>query len=64
MIEGGTRAIRYRALSGKSPGLATHCHVEVMRVRDYPVENFDRRAEDISVDHPDAVRHWRWGPTR
>jgi hypothetical protein len=38
--------------------------VEVMRVRGYPVEDFDRRAEDISVDHPDVVRHWRWGPTR
>lgn len=38
--------------------------VEVMRVRGYPVEDFDRRTEDISVDHPDVVRHWRWGPTR
>lgn len=33
--------------------------VEVMRVRGYPVEDFDRRAEDISVDHPDVVRHYR-----
>jgi hypothetical protein len=33
--------------------------VEVMRVRGYPVEDFDRRAEDISVDHPEVVRHYR-----
>ena len=34
--------------------------VEVMRVRGYPVEgDFDRRAEDISVDHPQVVRHYR-----
>jgi hypothetical protein len=33
--------------------------VEIMRVRGYPVEDFDRRAEDISVDHPDVVRHYR-----
>jgi len=30
-----------------------------MRVRGYPVEDFDRRAEDISVDHADLVRHYR-----
>ena len=33
--------------------------VEVTRVRGYPVEEFDRRAEDISVDHPEVVRHYR-----
>lgn len=32
---------------------------EVMRVRGYPVEDFDRSADDISVDHPDVVRHYR-----
>ncbi|WP_214405142.1 hypothetical protein [Pseudonocardia lacus] len=34
--------------------------VEIMRVRGYPVEgDFDRRAEDLSVDHPQVVRHYR-----
>jgi len=33
--------------------------IEIMRVRGYPVDDFDRRAEDISVDHPDVVRHYR-----
>ena len=33
--------------------------VELMRARGYPVEDFDRRADDISVDHPDVVRHYR-----
>jgi hypothetical protein len=31
----------------------------IMRTRGYPVEDFDRRAEDISVDHPDVVRQYR-----
>lgn len=33
--------------------------VEVMKVRGYPVDDFDRRADDISVDHPDIVHHYR-----
>lgn len=33
--------------------------VEVMRLRGYPVEDLDRRADDISVDHPDVVHHYR-----
>ena len=33
--------------------------VEIMRVRGYPVDDFDRRADDISVDHPDVVHHYR-----
>ncbi|WP_232662276.1 hypothetical protein [Pseudonocardia sp. TRM90224] len=33
--------------------------VEVMRTRGYPVDDFDRRAEDISVEHPDVVQHYR-----
>lgn len=32
---------------------------EIMRVRGYPVDDFDRRADDISVDHPDVVHHYR-----
>jgi hypothetical protein len=31
----------------------------VMRARGYPVEDFDRRAADISVDHPELVEKYR-----
>jgi hypothetical protein len=34
--------------------------VEVMRTRGYPVDDdFDRRADDLSVDHPRVVQHYR-----
>ena len=32
---------------------------DVMRTRGYPMEDFDRRAEDLSVDHPAVVRNYR-----
>ncbi|MCP3732498.1 hypothetical protein M9978_18910 [Sphingomonas sp. MG17] len=32
---------------------------EVMRVRGYPVTDFDHRAEDLSVDHPQVVQNYR-----
>jgi hypothetical protein len=32
---------------------------EVMRERGYPVDDFDQRAADISVDHPDVVENYR-----
>jgi hypothetical protein len=33
----------------------------VMRERGYPVEDFDQRAADVSVDHPDVVENYREG---
>lgn len=33
--------------------------VDIMRARGYPVDDFDRRADDISVEHPDVVAHYR-----
>jgi hypothetical protein len=33
--------------------------VDVMKTRGYPVDDFDRRAEDISVAHPEVVEHYR-----
>jgi predicted nucleic acid-binding protein len=33
----------------------------VMRERGYPVEDFDQRAADLSVDHPDVVENYRKG---
>jgi len=32
---------------------------EVMRERGYPVDDFDQRAADISVDHPAVVQNYR-----
>jgi hypothetical protein len=32
---------------------------EVMRERGYPIDDFDQRAADISVDHPDVVENYR-----
>lgn len=32
---------------------------EVMRARGYPVEDFDQRVADLSVDHPTVVQHYR-----
>ena len=34
---------------------------EVMRERGYPVDDFETRAGDLSVDHPDLVEHYRAG---
>jgi hypothetical protein len=31
----------------------------VMRERGYPTDDFDQRAADVSVDHPDMVEHYR-----
>jgi hypothetical protein len=33
--------------------------VQVMRDRGYPMDDFDQRSADISVDHPDVVEHYR-----
>jgi hypothetical protein len=32
---------------------------QVMATRGYPVEDFDRRAADVSVEHPDVVENYR-----
>jgi FtsZ-interacting cell division protein ZipA len=34
---------------------------DVMRERGYPVDDFDTRAADLSVDHPDVVENYRAG---
>ena len=34
---------------------------EVMRTRGYPVGDFEQSAGDISVDHPEVVKHYRAG---
>ena len=40
-------------------GVADRLVTEVMRERGYPVDEFDRRAADISVDHPQIVDNYR-----
>ena len=40
---------------------ADHLVEEVMRVRGYPVSDFERNAADISVDHPQVVEEYRAG---
>jgi hypothetical protein len=36
-----------------------HLVKEVMRQRGYPVDNFEQRADDVSVDHPHVVENYR-----
>jgi FtsZ-interacting cell division protein ZipA len=40
---------------------ADHMIQSVMRDCGYPVEDFDQRASDLSVDHSDVVEHYREG---
>jgi hypothetical protein len=40
-------------------GDADRLLIQVMRDRGYPTDDFDQRASDISVDHPDVVEHYR-----
>lgn len=44
---------------GSAVGVADRLVTEVMRQRGYPVDDFDRRAADISVDHPEIVDNYR-----
>lgn len=43
----------------ESVGRAERLVTRVMRERGYPVDDFDQRAADISVDHPDVVQNYR-----
>jgi FtsZ-interacting cell division protein ZipA len=40
-------------------GDADRLVIEVMRKRGYPIEDFDQRAADLSVDHPTVVENYR-----
>jgi hypothetical protein len=40
-------------------GRAERLVIRVMRERGYPIDDFDQRAADISVDHPDVVENYR-----
>jgi hypothetical protein len=43
----------------RAVGDADRLVTEVMRERGYPIDDFDQRASDISVDHPNVVEHYR-----
>ncbi|MDT5179681.1 MAG: hypothetical protein QOJ95_3879 [Mycobacterium sp.] len=45
----------------KAVGDADRLITEVMSERGYPVDDFDKRAADISVDHPTVVENYRAG---
>ncbi len=38
---------------------ADHLVVQAMQARGYPMESFDQRVADISVNHPDVVQNYR-----
>jgi hypothetical protein len=40
-------------------GDADQLITQVMTARGYPLEDFDRRADDVSVDHPVVVQNYR-----
>ena len=46
---------------GSAVGEADGLIQAVMRERGYPMDDFDQRAADISVDHPHVVEHSREG---
>jgi FtsZ-interacting cell division protein ZipA len=47
-----------------SPSTAIHdadrLITRVMRDRGYPMDNFDQRSDDLSVDHPEVVNDYRY----
>ena len=48
---------------GESVDEADRLVTEVMQRRGYPMADFERRAADLSVDHPHVVEHYRAGHT-
>lgn len=42
-------------------GSADQLVASVMRERGYPMDDFEQRAADVSVDHPDVVENYRQG---
>ena len=52
---------RFVDAPSKAVGEADELIKEVMRTRGYPVGDFDQRAADVSVDHPNVVTNYRAG---
>lgn len=47
----------------RAVGEADSLVTQVMSARGYPLEDFERRAEDVSVDHPHVVENYRTART-
>jgi hypothetical protein len=58
---GQWRAVQTAFVDSPSTALrdADHLVTQVMRERGYPVDDFEQRAADISVDHPTVVESYR-----
>jgi hypothetical protein len=54
-----TTQARFVDAPSEAIGEADRLVQEVMQERGYPVQDFDQRASDISVDHPGVVREYR-----
>jgi hypothetical protein len=51
--------VRYADEPGKAVEAADGLVVRIMRESGYPVDYFDERADELAVDHPEVVRHYR-----
>ena len=51
--------VRFVDAPGEAVGEADRLVQQVMRDRGYPVDDFETRADAISVDHPHVVEHYR-----
>ena len=56
-----TTQARFVDEPSKAVGEADGLVKEVMQTRGYPVGDFDQRAADVSVDHPNVVTNYRAG---
>jgi hypothetical protein len=50
---------RFVDTPSEAVGQADRLVQQVMQERGYPVENFEQRSSDISVDHPEVVQDYR-----
>lgn len=51
--------VRYADEPGRTVEAADGLVVRIMRESGYPVDYFDERADELAVDHPQVVRHYR-----
>ena len=51
--------VRHADEPGRAVEAADGLVVRIMRESGYPVDYFDERADELAVDHPDVVRHYR-----
>ena len=51
--------LRFVDQPAEAVGRADRLVVQIMRDSGYPVDDFEHRVDDISVDHPDVAQHYR-----